>query len=102
MRRQNHFTLIAMPFLAAAMMITLGGCYYGGREYHRGYGDGPGYGDGGGYYPGNGEGGFHRDGMRSVPAVNHLAATVTAATVNAPTKVALMPRIRTANNTTGG
>ena len=92
MRYENRFRLIGMPFLAAAMMITLGGCYYGGGGDHRGYGDGPGYGDGGGYYPGNGEGGFHRDGMRSVPAVNHLATTVAPTTLNAPVKVALMLR----------
>ena len=93
MRCQNRFRLMAIPFLAATMMVTLGGCFYGGGgDDHRGYGDGPGYGDGGGYYRGNGEGDFHRDGMRSVPAVNHLTATVTATTINAPAKVALVLR----------
>lgn len=93
MRCQNRFKLIAIPFLATVMLVSLGGCFYGGGgDDHRGYGGGRGYGDGGGGYRGGGDDEDHRDGMRSVPAVNHLTATVTATTINAPAKVALVLR----------
>ena len=76
---------IATSVLASAMIITLGGCFYGG------------HGDRGGqrrYDRGNNRdyqlgGGRHDEGMRSAPSVNRLTGTATAATINAPVKVAI-------------
>jgi hypothetical protein len=85
MRFQTRFRLIAAPILASAMMVTMGGCFYGGHEDHRGYDRGH-------------DRGYQHDdddrdeGTRSTPAVNNPSATVTAATINAPAKVALVLR----------
>ena len=86
MRCQNRFRLMAIPFLAATMMVSLGGCFYGG-----GGGERRGYGDGGGYYRGNGDD-DDDDGMRSVPPANNLATTAAPVPINAPAKMALVLR----------
>jgi hypothetical protein len=81
MRFQKKLRLVATPFVASAMIVTLGGCFYGGHGDHRMH-----------------DRGYHHDdrrhdeGMRYGPTVNHLTGTVAAATINAPAKVALVFR----------